>query len=169
MMQYVKLNRAHNRIAFDCGVESLNHFLKNVAREEADRDLGVTYVATRDGVSISGYYTLASYSVQGEVFPPSLKFSATRAIPVTLLGKLAVDTSLHGQGFGAQLLFQALYDCQRVADIAGSNAVVVDALKNAVPFYKKYGFLPLTDNESHLYLTLKTIRKMQLRPTYETQ
>lgn len=169
MMQYVKLTRAHNRVAFDCGVESLNHFLKSVAREEADRDLGVTYVATRDGVSIEGYYTLASYSVQGEVFPPASRFSATRAIPVILLGKLAVDASLHGKGFGAQLLFQALYDCQRVADITGSHAVVVDALENAIPFYKKYGFLPLTDDEAHLYLTLKTIRRMQLRPTYETQ
>ena len=89
MMQYVKLTRTHHRAAFDCGVESLNHFLKTVAREEADRDLGVTYVATPDGVTIAGYYTLASYSVRGELFPPGSKLSQTRAIPAVLLGKLA--------------------------------------------------------------------------------
>ena len=164
MMQYVKLTRTHHRAAFDCGVESLNHFLKTVAREEADRDLGVTYVATSDGVTIAGYYTLASYSVRGELFPPGSKLSHTRAIPAVLLGKLAVSTTMQGKGFGTQILFQALYDCQRVADIAGSHAVIVDALESAVRFYKKYGFQPLTDNESHLFLTLKTLRQMHLQP-----
>ena len=164
MMHYVKLTRAHHRASFDCGVDSLNHFLKIVAREEADRNLGVTYVATPDGITIAGYYTLASYSVQGELFPSGSKLSSTRAIPAILLGKLAIATTLQGQGFGNQLLFQALYDCQRVADIAGSHAVVVDALESAVRFYKKYGFQPLTDNESHLFLTLKTIRQMHLQP-----
>lgn len=168
MMQYVKLTRAHNRAAFDCGVQSLNHFLKTVAREEADRDLGVTYVATPDGVTIAGYYTLASYSVQGELFPSGTKFSSTRAIPAILLGKLAVATTMQGQGFGTQILFQALYDCQRVADVAGSHAVIVDALESAVSFYKKYGFQPITENDSHLFLTLKTIRQLQLQPQQGT-
>jgi len=166
-MQIQRLSRKHNRQAFDCEVESLNHFLKNVARDETDRDLGVTYVALEDPFTIAGYYTITTTSILGGLFPPPLKLSETRAIGAILLGKLAVDKYKKGQRFGEKLLFQALYDCQKAADIAGALAVVVDALPKAVGFYKKYGFISLTDDENHLFMTMKTIRLLKLQPQFQ--
>lgn len=45
----------------------------------------------------------------------------------------------------------------------GIYAVEVYALNaQAKAFYLKYGFQPLQDDEFHLYLSLKTIRKLGL-------
>ena len=59
------LTSRHNREAFDCGVESLNVYLKRFARQNADKNLGVTYaaVALPGDTLIAGYYTLAAGSI----------------------------------------------------------------------------------------------------------
>jgi GNAT superfamily N-acetyltransferase len=86
-------------------------------------------------------------------------------VPVVLLGRLAVDRSMHGQGLGTFLLLDALRRCQRLADEVGVRAVEVDALDaTARAFYLKYGFIPLEDDPNHLFLPMSTIRKLNLPP-----
>lgn len=46
----------------------------------------------------------------------------------------------------------------------GAVAVVVDAFPEAREFYGRYGFQRLVDDELHLYLSMKTISKLQLNP-----
>jgi hypothetical protein len=46
-----------------------------------------------------------------------------------------------------------------LADKLGIHAVEVDAIdQQARVFYEKYGFVPLLDNELHLFLPVSTIR-----------
>ncbi len=79
------------------------------------------------------------------------------------LGRLAVDGAFQGQRLGKRLLLDALTQSQKIADLAGCYAVEVMALdKNAAAFYLNYGFHPLADDSLHLYLTLKSIRKLGL-------
>ena len=58
----------HNRAGFDCGEPSLNDFLKQRARQNAERNLGVTHVAVAapGETTILGYYTLLVRSIERE-------------------------------------------------------------------------------------------------------
>lgn len=152
----------HQRADFDCGEPSLNDFLKRFARQNDEKGLGRTFVAVLPGdPHIYGYYTLSSGAVTSENFPEKLPRYPT---PVAHLGRLAVDARAKGQGLGKILLLDALRRVLSVTDQLGIYAVEVYALTpEAKAFYLKYGFTPLKDDELHLYLSLKTIRKLGLR------
>lgn len=63
-------------------------------------------------------------------------------VPVTLLGRLAVDTRYQGQKIGQLRSAHALLRSVRQAKEIASMAVVVDAIDEAaVNFYQKYHFL----------------------------
>ena len=78
--------------------------------------------------------------------------------PVMLIGQLAVDKSVQGQGLGQILLMHALKRAIRVSSEMAIFAVRVDALdEESKRFYLKYGFIPLQDAPFSLLLPLKTI------------
>ena len=155
------LSRQHDREHFDCEESSLNDFLKRFARQNDEKGLGRTFVAILPGErKILGYYTLLSGAVGFHTIPENLP---RYPVPVVHLGRLAVDKTVKGQGLGAVLLLDALKRSLRIADQLGIYAVEVYALNaQAKAFYLKYGFQPLQDDEFHLYLSLKTIRKLGL-------
>jgi GNAT superfamily N-acetyltransferase len=151
----------HDRAAFDCGEQSLNEFLVRFARQNDEKGLGRTFVAVLPGdPRIYGYYTLSSGAVKSETLPEKRPRYPT---PVVLLGRLAVDESAKGQGLGKILLLDALKRVLLLADQMGIYAVEVHAIDpQARSFYLKYGFTPLLDDDVHLYLTMKKIRKLGL-------
>ncbi len=157
------LQPRHDRSGFDCGVASLNEYLKRYARQNAAKDLGVTYVAVAapEATFIAGYYTLVGSSVARAVLPEANL--PNYPIPSVLLGRLAVDQMQQGQGLGRLLLLDSLRRAQRMSETMGLFAAEVTALDAAArTFYLKYGFLPLQDDPLHLYLSMKTIRQMNL-------
>jgi predicted N-acetyltransferase YhbS len=77
---------------------------------------------------------------------------------VTLIGRLAVDTRLKGQGVGAYLLMDALHRSLTHAAEIAAMAVVVDAKDDAAAaFYRHFDFKPLQANARRLYLPMKTV------------
>jgi hypothetical protein len=97
------LEKSHDRTSFDCGHEDLNHYLRTQARQDAEKRVAATFVLTRPGTpAVLGFYSLsASISPVGEL-PPDLMKRLPRygQLPVTLLGRLAVDRSVGGKGVG---------------------------------------------------------------------
>lgn len=159
-----RLGSHHGREAFACGEEALDRYLHQQARQDADRNLGVTYVAAEQpgDAAIHGYYTLTMSCVQPETVPEK-RVPPKRAVPVVLLGRFAVDQGSQGRGLGEILLMDALRRSCELSEKIGSFAVVVDALyENARGFYLRYGFRELSDSPLHLYLTVKDIKKMGL-------
>jgi ribosomal protein S18 acetylase RimI-like enzyme len=76
---------------------------------------------------------------------------------------LAIDLKSQGKGLGELLLVDALERVVQASEQLGIYAVEVRALnENARRFYLKYGFTALLDDELHLYLPMKTIRKLRL-------
>jgi predicted N-acetyltransferase YhbS len=62
-------------------------------------------------------------------------------VPVIVLGRLAVDSTFHGQGIGTGLLRDAVLRIVQAAEIAGIRAILVHAIsEGAKRFYEKYGF-----------------------------
>lgn len=159
-----RLCSRHNRAEFACGEETLDRYFRQQAGQDAGRNLGVTYVAVESGQSgdVLGYYTLATGCVQPENVPEK-HIPPRRAVPVILLGRLAVAKSAQGRRIGETLLMDALRRCEELSQRAGMFAVVVDALHDrARDFYLRYGFAELGDSPLHLYMTIKDIRKLNL-------
>ena len=155
----------HNCEDFDCGEPSLNNYLTQHALLNAQRNLGQTYVAlVPDDLEVWGYYTISAGSVVRDSMPKKEKRGIScESIPALHLGRLAVDRRQQGKGLGEYLLMQALALSDRLAGKAGIRLVEVKALNSkARQFYIKYGFVPLADEKSHLYLPMKTIRKLRL-------
>jgi predicted GNAT family N-acyltransferase len=150
----------HDQSSFSCGIEDLDSYLKETARQDLQNNIATVCVMTKRGESnILGYYTLSNSAVDTSAFPSHLEgdlpnYSMT---PATLLGRLTVDKAHQNRGLGKTLLFDALQRSYKGAEEIASFSVVVDANDNARSFYLKYNFQPLPESETTLYLPIKTI------------
>jgi GNAT superfamily N-acetyltransferase len=162
-----RLDKAHDRSAFNCGQPVLNEWLKERAGQFDRRDLSRTFVATRpDELLVLGFYAISTHRVIYDVLPSAEAKGLPRLdIPVVLIGRLAVDQSARGQGLGALLLVDALRRSMQISEQVGIRAVEVDALDDtARNFYLKFGFRSLLDDPRHLFLSMHEIRKLKLDP-----
>lgn len=157
----------HDRSSFDCGVPVLNDWLRQRAGQFDRRDLARTYVAVRPAeTAVIGYYALSSHSVRYEFLPADQAKGLPRLdVPVALIGRLAVDRAMQGQGLGAELLIDAFRRIEMLADEIGIRAVEVDAINDAAKrFYQKHGFVTLLDDPNHLFLPMRVVRALKLPP-----
>lgn len=158
-----QLAQCHSREGFDCGVDSLNMFLRAHAGQNARRDISRTYVAGPDGcIDVAGYYTISSGSIAFANLPDDLaKRLPKYPVPTALLGRLAVDIRYQGRGLGGFLLIDALKRIRDLADQIGIHAVAVHALdEGARSFYMARGFIALLDDSHHLFLSMSAIRTL---------
>ncbi len=161
---YEPLAAHHDRAGFDCGEASLNEFLQKRARQNAERNVGVTHVvvATTGATAILGYYTLLVRSVEREDFANAKKLPSGE-IGVALLARLAVSQNVQGHGLGTQMLLRAITQTERAARDLGIHALVVHALhERAKEWYLglDFGFEVLTTDPLHLCLSIVKIRQL---------
>ncbi len=162
-----RLGGGHGRASFDCGKSPLNEWLLHFAGQYERRDLARTYVAVREGdPRVLGYYAISNHLVRYDALPEE----QARGLPaidisVVLLGRLAVDKTVQGQGLGRHLLIDALRRVAHVSEHIGVRAVEVDAIDDdARQFYLKFGFVSLLGDQQHLFLPMQVIRKLELPP-----
>ena len=154
------LSAKHDRLGFSCGVPALDRYLQKQARQDRERDLATVFVLTPDSVAIAGFYTLSASSINGVDLPEEFGKKLPRfPLPATLLGRMAVGRSLHGQHLGRLLLTDALERAWRVSRQIASLAVIVDAKEGSGSFYRKYGFRELPQKPSRLFLPMDTVGK----------
>lgn len=160
-----ELHTDHDRSAFSCGQPSLDEFIKRYASQNQKSGVSRTFVALKPHEStVHGYYSLAAGAVAFANLPEDQRKRLPRyPVPVAHLGRLAVDKTAQGEGLGSFLLIDALRRIQDVADSIGIHAIEVVAIdESAKNFYLKYGFDELEDDPYHLYISLKTVRKLGL-------
>jgi GNAT superfamily N-acetyltransferase len=153
------LTETHDVSGFDCGNEALNRFLHRHALQNQRNQSARTYVALRGGTDVIGYYSLAAASAEYETVPTRIaKGLAQHPVPLTLLGRLAVDKTEQRTGIGAGLLKDALKRILQAQSVIGARALVVHAKDDrAVEFYQHFGFVPSPLDQYHLYLMAKDI------------
>lgn len=162
-----RFSRSHDREAFDCGNDVLNDWLHKRVSQYEKRDLSRTYVAVREGeLRVCGYYAIATHRVRYEALSTEQARGLPKIdVPVVLLGRLAVDRTVHGQGLGSLLLIDALRRAELISTQVGVRAIEVDAIDDAARrFYTKFGFKSLVDDRNHLFLSMKAVRALGLPP-----
>lgn len=150
------LKPSHRLDAFDCGVDSLNDWLKRRAHANQASGASRTYVAADGDGLVVGYYCLASGALALAQAPSGVRRNMPDPVPMAVLGRLAVDRSRQGQGLGAALLRDAVERTQAASRILGIRGLLVHALsEQAAAFYARYGFVASPANPSLLVMSLK--------------
>jgi predicted N-acetyltransferase YhbS len=153
----------HNRAAFHCGDEHLDRYFVERASRDLRENISAVFVlvASNSPDIVLGYYTLSSREIDAGDIPDELKKRTGRyqRIGATLLGRLAVAKEHQRKGLGELLLLDALRKSVESTKRVVAFAVVVDfKYDHVVPFYRKYGFIPLHGNR--LFIPMRTVRKL---------
>jgi GNAT superfamily N-acetyltransferase len=158
-----KLKPEHDRAGFSCGKPALDTFLTSLVSQYEKRGLSRTYIAIEPGqLRVAGYYTLAAGSFEWSSLPAGQRKKFPKhSLPTVHLARLAVDLDFQGKRLGETLVVHALQSALELSKKLGAFAVDLWAIDDqAVAFYAKYGFVPLEDNQRHLFLAMKLIAGM---------
>lgn len=156
-------SKKHNRSTFQCGVYSLDDYIKTRASQELKKRVSTPYVLTDSPKrQVLGYYCLSSYSIASIELDELTVQNLPRypLLPAIMLGRLAVDLGYQGKGYGDLLVADALKRSLELSKQLASFAVVVDAIdQSAARFYQRHGFTEFPDDPLKFYLPVATIEK----------
>jgi len=162
----IPLSSSHQKDRFDCGNDLLNFYIHKQAGQDVKRKLAACFVIVDENKTITGYYTLSNAGIPSKNLPEQVRKKLPKSyyhLPVTLLGRLAVDNKSKGKGLGRLLLIDALRRSFFASKSIGSIAVVVDPVDDdAVSFYEKFGFIRLPDS-GKMFIPMKTIEKLLIQ------
>jgi len=158
------LDASHDRGGFDCGVEPLNVYLRQIARQHIAKDIARTYVLVDEQNQppkpLLGFFTLSICQVLAEDIPPKWAKKLPANIPAIRLGRLAVANLHQGTGLGKSLLVEAIYKTAQASDLTSGIGLFVDAKDaDAAPFYAKFGFHEVPGRPLKLFMPMETVRQ----------
>ena len=151
------LTAAHDLAAFDCGESALNDWLKNRPMKNESR-FSRTYVVCGDK-RVVGYFCISAGAVERAAAPGKVRRNAPDTIPVSVIGRLAVDRAYFGRGLGADLLSDALRRIAVASQSIGIGAVLVHAKdERAKRFYLACAeFIEYPADSRTLFLPIETV------------
>jgi hypothetical protein len=123
-----RLASQHDLGGFASGVESLDRWLADHAIQAQSMRSAQTFVWHRGDNVVVAYFSLAAHLVIRADLPRRVGRGSPEAIPAVLLARLALGTSLHGEGVGGELLWDAISRARAAADTVAARLVVVDAI-----------------------------------------
>ena len=148
----------HDLAPFNCGVASLDDWLKRRARANQASGASRTFVVCH-GARVVGYYALATGAVAVASSPGRFRRNMPEPIPVVILGRLAIDVSHRGRGLGKALFRDGALRILNAADAIGIRGILVHAISDeAKKFYVALGFEPSPLDAMTLMMTLADIR-----------
>lgn len=153
----VPLKAEHDLSNFDCGEPALNDWLKQRALKNESR-FSRTYVVC-ERASVVAYFCISAGAVDREAAPGKLRRNAPDAIPVSVIGRLAVSRAYAGRGLGADILSDALRRIAIASQSIGIGAVLVQAKdRRAKQFYMACAeFIEYPAESRTLFLPIETI------------
>jgi GNAT superfamily N-acetyltransferase len=150
----------HDIEQFDSRNQELNQWLKVRALSNELKRASRTFVVCEGNNIVRGYYSLAAGSVSHVEAIRHVRQNMPDPVPIMILGRLAVDYRLQGQGIGTALLRDAVLRTLQAAEIAGIKAILVHAIdEQAIHFYTERGFKASCINNMTLMLPLEDVYK----------
>ena len=156
----VPITATHELADFESGELSLDEWLRKRALKNHSVGASRCFVLC-EGAVVIGYYSLSAGAIGHESAPKAMRRNMPDALPVLLLGRMAVDRRYHNQGLGQALLRDAMIRAVSVARDAGVFAILVHALSDqARQFYLSRGFVESPLQPMTLLMTLETVRSI---------
>jgi GNAT superfamily N-acetyltransferase len=139
------LSAADDREAFDCGRDSLNQWFRRHAwRNQEAGTSRTSVICDVESGAVAAYVSLAAGQIERAYLPKPVQRNRPAAIPVILLGQLAVHGPYQGRGCARSLIGHAFGVAVRFSQEIGCLGVVTHPLDDAVrDLYRRFGFEPL--------------------------
>lgn len=153
------LDKQHDRAAFRCGQPELDAWFHQRAGQDERRNIARIFVAVDDALGVVGFYSLGAFTLALNDLPEDVAKKLPRydAIPAALIGRLARDERVKGQGLGDLLLADAVKRILGAGRTLAVFAIVVDAKDEAAArFYQAFGFRPFPSQPNRLFLLTST-------------
>ena len=162
--------KKHDRAAFSCGVAAVDNFFKKTANKLAKAGNARIYVMSTPDGAVIGYYAINAHAVDYQDLPKA--FARTRlahgSIPAAFLSMIGVDQRYAGEGYGGDLLINALMRIAVASDQLGIAVVILDVLDDGdaaaaarrLDLYARYGFLSLSSDPLRMFLPIATVRAL---------
>ena len=147
----------HDLSGFDCGQPELNDWLRQRALKNESR-FARTYVVCH-GERVVAYFCISAGAVGRAAAPGRIRRNAPDTIPVSVIGRLAVDRAYAGKGLGADILADALRRIALASQSIGIGAVLVHAKdESARSFYRRCAeFIEYPPDSRTLFLPIETV------------
>jgi GNAT superfamily N-acetyltransferase len=119
-----------------------------------------TYVWTPpDSRRVVAYYSVTPTQVLRSEVPADA--GGYSVVPAYLIARLALDRDLHGQGYGTDLLLDAVEVIVNASTRAAGRLIVFDAIDtNAAAFYQRQGFHAVKGDPLRLVMKMATARSV---------
>ncbi len=143
---------------FDCGDDDLNDFILTDAPLYFRVRLATSYVLeNRISGEVIGYFSLAHDRISLTDFPSNSAYNRFRrqffsqgkmfkSYPALKICRLATSKSCRGEGLGTMIV-NMIIASYRNDNKAGCRFITVDAYADALSFYYKQGFMPLSKED----------------------
>lgn len=152
------LTAGHHLDDFSSSNHELDRWLIEFANHASAMNTGRTFVWHSGDERVVAYFTLAAHRVERTQIAKRIGRGSPMDIPAVLLARLALDQTLHGQGLGGELLWDALTRSVAAAAIAAARLVVVHSIDdNAAGFYEHHGFIASPDDAHQLVQKISDI------------
>jgi GNAT superfamily N-acetyltransferase len=147
----------HDRAAFSCGVAALDDWFHIRAGQDEKRNVARVFVAVDDQRGIVGFYSLSSFTLAISDLPREYAKRLPRydLILAALIGRLARDERVRGEGVGDLLLADAVRRAIGASRSLAVFAIVVEARnEEAAAFYRDFGFAPFPSRPLRLFMPM---------------
>lgn len=162
------LTDRHQTNFFDCGESKLDNWLDTHALNEQSLGKSRTHVWVDDGGEyVVGYYTLLQTTIRETDSEPGLfrkirppKYRGEEA-PGVLIGKIALDRALQGQGLSMELLADAYLNAYDAVQIVGGVFLVIEPMENRArlrQLYEQFGFESI-DGSSRMFINFEDFNR----------
>jgi GNAT superfamily N-acetyltransferase len=145
--------------AFTSGNADLDEWLRRHAHTATGHGTR-TYLLVDDDHNVVGYFAVVPHLLSRGDAPKRLARGAPEQIPAILLAKLALDSSVQGQGLGSDLLVASLEVIVAAASRVGGRVILVEAIDDAArSFYEHHNFEPLPGQPHRLVMKVSSAAK----------
>jgi GNAT superfamily N-acetyltransferase len=156
----------HERRAFASGSAALDDWFHLRAGQDEKRNVARVFVAIDDRLGVVGFYSLSTFTLTIVDLPPEHAKRLPRydLIPAALIGRLARDLRVRGQGVGDLLLADAIKRILAAASTLAVFAIVVEAKdERAAEFYRDFVFTAFPNRPFRLFLPMTDAIEAMLR------
>ncbi|CAO3430076.1 GNAT family N-acetyltransferase [Azospirillum endophyticum] len=153
------LSPRHDRRTFTCGKADLDHWFRQRADRDAHKGTRV-FVAVDDTLGVVGVYSLNFITLALENLPHTQADLLPRpgSAPAAVIGSLARDMRVHGQGIGARLLMDAIHRVLGAVKPLPLIAVIAEVNDaHAAAFYDSFGFRPFPSIPERAFLRTASV------------
>lgn len=163
-MNYVveRLNENHVYDWFDCGHgNALGNWLIKWGRKYEERHQSAIWVMCKKGsTEVLGYFCLSSQVIDSKALPRVMRegISTAASHPVQLLGKFAIDKSLHGTSASRTLMKEVFKVYRDIAAMTGTRFLALQAPEEKVrSFYERFDFVLIDSDRGDMVMPTQAV------------